>query len=118
MKLMHSLFQAALLATLLLFLSHPLRAEASDTSPNGAASVQSAPVSHAGTSHHLMASILSHVESGFLGDIVPLVAFAFFVRAVVLAISPAPRFKVAPIDTEPPVEIPPPRPMPQRITIF
>jgi hypothetical protein len=65
-----------------------------------------------------MASILSRVESGFLGDIVPFVAFVFFVRAMVLAISPAPRFKVEPIDAAPPVESPPPRQLPQRITIF
>jgi len=118
MKLMRTLFQTALLATMLVVFSHPLRAEGSDVPSTDSASVQTAPVSRAGPAHHLMASILSSVESGFMGDIVPIVAFLFFVRATVLAISPAPRFKAEPIETEPPVEIPPLRQLPQRITLF
>jgi hypothetical protein len=118
MKLMRTLFQTALLATMLVVFSHPLRADSSNLPSTDSASVPTAPVSKTGPAHHLMASILSSVESGFLGDIVPMVAFLFFVRAMMLAISPAPRFKAEPIETEPPVEIPPPRQLPQRITLF
>jgi len=117
MKLIRSLFQIAPLVLILVVFSHPLRAGTSNSIPAASPVAQSAHASKFKTVHHFFSILLDNAESGFMGGMVPLIALLFAARAISLALTPAPQVEEA-VEEQPPVEIPPLRPLPERITIF
>ena len=117
MKLIRSLFQLIPLILLLAVFSHPLRAATSSPSPTDARVAPAASSGKLNTLHHVFSIVAANAESGFIGGMVPLIALLFAARAVSLAMTPAPKPEVI-AEELPPVEIPPLRQLPERITIF
>jgi hypothetical protein len=117
MKLRRSLFQVVPLVLFLAIFSDPLRADMSSPVSTGAPLAHSATAGKFKTLHHMFLIVLDNAESGFMGGIVPVLALLFAARAISLALMPAPRVKVM-VEEPPPVEIPPLRPLPERITLF
>jgi hypothetical protein len=78
MKLMRILFQVALLLAIPIVVSQPLKADTTlHTDPLVA---QAPPATH--STHRLARTIVAGFETGFMGDVVPLVALFLFGRAV------------------------------------
>jgi hypothetical protein len=115
MKLMRSLFQTVSLVITFVVLSQPLRADDSDPIKSDSPLVQPAPARQATPAHHKISMIFAMMESGFLGGVVPLAALLLAGRAISLAIPERNEEKVV---EHQPVEVPPLRQLPERITIF
>jgi len=87
MKFIRTLFQIT--AFLLIVFFHPLRANTSDTLLKMDIRVApSAAVTKSNPAHQSASRILAGLETGFMGDIVPLAALFLFGRAVWLVIPP------------------------------
>jgi hypothetical protein len=157
MKFIRILFQIAFLLIFLVVFSHPLWADTSGAflqtdTPFG----PSAPATRINPAHRAASTILAGLETGFMGNIVPLAALLLFGRAVWLLIPSrhrsawrrlagiesrlmggkaslaalllfgraiwlwiiAPRTETDVVEEKPPVEVPPLRPIPYRITIY
>jgi hypothetical protein len=116
MKLIRIQFQIAVLLTLLVAFSHPLFADTGDATPADNPSAQSAPATQSTTAHLSTSTTLAEIESGFIEVIVPMLTI-LIAGPIVWRLIPPPRREKAAVD-EPPVEIPPLRSSPYRVTKF
>ena len=115
MKLIRFLFQGVVLVTTVIVLSQPLRADAIAPIRSDLPLAQAIPIGKGIPGHHKLSMVLAMIESGFLGGVVPLTALLLAARAISLAIPPRPEEEEV---EHQPVEVPPLRQLPERITIF
>jgi len=117
MKLMRSLFQTVSLILISVVFFLPLRADTSKPTPAPSSATQSALTGKFKTAQHFFSTLLANAESGLLGGVVPVAAILLAARGLAVAMTPAPREEDM-VEEQPPVEIPPLRPQPERVTSF
>jgi hypothetical protein len=131
MKFMRILFHSAILAATLVIFSNPLRSDTadlntiqvpkdlqathSDPDPEAAGSAASTPPEQP----HSSSRIIAELKTNVFGDVAILAALFLFGRAIWLLLMPMrPKVQTPLFVDDSPVEIPPLRPIPERITLF
>lgn len=110
MKLIRTLFQVTVLLAMMVVFSQPVLAQTDNSFALPAPATDTPPA-------HLSAStLLAELGSGFIDGVITLLLVLLAGLTFWLAI-PAPRIKRE-ADEQPPVEVPPLRPVPQRVTKF
>jgi hypothetical protein len=116
MKLTRTLFQITFLLVMLVVFSNPLSADTGDGTQDNKLYIQPPVAPKSGPAHLSSGTVLALLKSGFVEGMVPILAV--LLAGVVAWRMMTPRRVEYEIIEEPPVEIPPLRPSPDRVTRF